>query len=140
MQLPFARILVLAYGATQSDERWQPLAEILADIYPELTRLSAIRPIALLEWGVVQNAAKGNKAAWVRDAFAAIDSGQFPRLKAISWWHERYFNNERLGWSDLRVNSSPAALAAYRTGIGVGRFTATPTYACADPAPPSRWG
>ena len=129
---------VTTYGATQSNETWQPLAETLADVYAELAAVSRTRPIALLEWAVVSNPAKGNKAAWIEEAFAALNSGRFPRIKVISWWHERYYNNKRLGWSDLRIDSSPAALAAYRKGVADDRFTTTPAYTCSDPATPTR--
>jgi len=51
------------------------------------------------------------KAAWIEDAFAAIRAGRYPRLKAVSWWHE--------AWDgvNLRIDSSPEALAAYRRAV-----------------------
>jgi len=41
---------------------------------------------------------------------------KFPRIKAAIYWHERW-QNEDGSFSNLRINSSPEALAAFRAGI-----------------------
>ena len=78
-----------AYGAVDTSEDWQSFAGELRAGYLQLTAISQ-RPIAIFEWGVVESPAKGNKATWIRDAFRVLRSGRFPRVKAISWWHEKW--------------------------------------------------
>ena len=51
------------------------------------------------------------KAKWIANAFASLNSNKYPRIKAISWWHENFDQ------SYLRVNSSPESLAAYKKGV-----------------------
>lgn len=110
-----------AYGSVALGERWRPFAAALRPSYRALVRLSSTKPIAVLEFGVPEDAASGDKAAWIRAAFAEIESGRYPRLKAISWWNERWVDEEERR-VDLRIDSSPAALAAYRAGIDGSGF------------------
>jgi hypothetical protein len=42
--------------------------------------------------------------------------GKCPRLKAAIFWHERW-QNEDDSYSNLRVNSTPESLEAYRHGV-----------------------
>ncbi len=87
-----------------------------SSVYPDLTAMSK-RPAAIVEMGVVDDAAHG-KAAWIRQAFAALRSGRYPRVRAAAWW------NMRSGTSDTRIDSSPAALAAFREAVA-DRFFGT---------------
>jgi Glycosyl hydrolase family 26 len=98
-------------------------------VYPLLTRLSR-RPMAVVEIGVVDGPA-GVKPEWIRRAFAALRSGRYPRIRGAVWWD----------WSDgaidTRIDSSPAALAAFRAGVRGGFFDARPRFmgACAPGTP-----
>jgi Glycosyl hydrolase family 26 len=78
-------------------------------VYTDLTAMSK-RPTAIVEMGVVDNAARG-KPAWIRQAFAALRSGRYPRVQAATWW------NMNSGTSDTRIDSSPAALGAFRGAV-----------------------
>ena len=51
------------------------------------------------------------KAKWINDAFDTFESGNYPKIKAISWWHEN--------WEDtkLRLDSSPKATEAFQNRI-----------------------
>ncbi len=60
------------------------------------------------------------KAAWIENAFVSLESGNYPKIKAISWWHENFDN------SVLKVNSSTESLNAYKTGISSSTFVVTP--------------
>jgi hypothetical protein len=62
------------------------------------------------------------KAKWISDAFASIESGRYPRLKAVSWWHEN--------WDpvSLRIDSSPTTLEAYRVAIDTPVFVTQPVF------------
>ncbi len=63
-----------------------------------------------------KNVTENKKAFWIRNAFLSLESNKYPRVKAISWWHENFDN------SLLKVNSSPESLEAYRTGVGSPKF------------------
>ncbi len=51
------------------------------------------------------------KAKWINDAFDAIESGNYPKIKAISWWHENWEGTQ------LRLDSSPEATEAFQNRI-----------------------
>lgn len=61
---------------------------------------------------------ENRKADWIRDALQSIRNGDYPRIKAINYWHETW-KNSAWSTSNLRVDSSPSpeALEAYREGI-----------------------
>ena len=89
-------------------------------VYQVLTRLSA-RPMAVVEMGAVDGPARV-KPEWIRRAFGALRSGRYPRIRAAVWWDWLY---ETI---DTRIDSSSAALAAFRAGIGGGFFDARPRF------------
>ncbi len=55
-------------------------------------------------------------------------STRFPRLRAAVYWHERWQNANTMFYSNLRVNSSPAALEAYRKGVAAPFWLSEPIY------------
>ena len=122
-----------------SDHEWAPFFDLIDWPYTELTRLDPSKPIMLCEWGVGEFPKVGNKGAWITDAFRIMsDKKKFPRLKAAVFWHERWQNSademdesakENAGtYSDLRVNSSPGALDAYRKGVASPFFLSEPIW------------
>lgn len=107
---------ISAYGAQTPDDDWNTFADVMDDGYAELAKVAPSKPIALLEFAVTDGYQGGDKPAWIRDAFAAISSGRYPRLKAIAWWNET-FENDDGSTSSLRIDSSQAALEAYRQSV-----------------------
>jgi beta-mannanase len=93
------------YGPGESFE------EIMERLYPELCSLSPSKPIALLEIG----AAGPGKTEWMRETYAAINSGRYPRLKAVSWWNKLCKPDGTP--SGLEIDSTPESLSAYRDGV-----------------------
>jgi hypothetical protein len=102
-----------------------------------LTQIDPKKPIMLCEWGVGEFPAKGDKGEWILGAFHTMtDTSKYPRLKAAVFWNERWQNSvnesdesskENAGkYSDLRVNSSPGALRAYRKGVAAPIFLDRP--------------
>ena len=74
---------------------------------------------------VITGAGSGIGAATARLFAAEGATAAFPALKdlyplfrAAVFWHERWETEEGT-YANLRVNSSPASLAAYREGIAV---------------------
>jgi membrane-bound metal-dependent hydrolase YbcI (DUF457 family) len=85
---------------------WQTFPKIFNASYRQLTRL-ARKPIMIAEIGSDETG--GNKARWVRRAL----SHQLPhlkRVKAVVWF-------DATDGSDSRIDSSAAALEAFRAGI-----------------------
>ncbi len=70
------------------------------------------------------NKDNSKKVEWIKNTFISIESGKYPRIKAISWWNEN--------WKDgrenikLRIDSSPESLEAYRQGVSSKTFITKP--------------
>jgi hypothetical protein len=58
----------------------------------------------------------------------AVASGRWPRIAALSYWHEKWRNGDG-SLSDLRIDSSQQSLRAYRRGAARRAFTSTPVFA-----------
>ncbi|MFC1652031.1 glycoside hydrolase family 26 protein [Patescibacteria group bacterium] len=113
------------YGAQYEDDEWEDPINAMEEPYEELCTLSPDKPIAIFEMGVDENP-NYNKAAWIRKAFNSIKDNDYPRLKAVSWWHEKW--NEDGDIIDLRINSSASAKRQYRKGVGTSLFVTEPVY------------
>ena len=122
-----------------SDNSWAPFAPLFDWPYTELTLLDPKKPIMLCEWGVGEFPSHGDKGGWIRDGFQMMaDEKKYPRIKAAVYWHERWQNSaneadesskENAGkYSDLRVNSSPGALDAYRKSVASPFFLGEPLW------------
>ncbi len=105
-----------AYGQLTPDDDWTEWDEAMAKPYQTLCAIDATKPVMLAEWGVGEFPQSGSKADFIRTAFLEMNGGQFPRLKAAVFWHERWQNSDET-YSNLRVQSSPGALKAYRQGV-----------------------
>jgi beta-mannanase len=122
------------YGAQfPADDRYPDFFSCFDWPYTELTEVDPTKPIMLCEWGVGEFPAIGDKGEWIRGAFRTMsNTAKYPRLQAAVYWNERWQNsaneadessNENAGkYSDLRVNSSPGALRAYREGVASPLF------------------
>ena len=108
------------YGQiTPGKDSWDEWSEDMDAAYGRLCALDPEKPVMLAEWGVGEFDDPGSKARWIKDAFAGLNDGKYPRVKAAVFWHERWQNKDE-SWSNLRVNSSPTALKAYRQGVADG--------------------
>ncbi len=112
------------YGSQfPADREWAPFFPLLDWPYTELTLLDPAKPIMLCEWGVAELPHLGSKADWFREGFRLMKEPKFSRLKAIVYWHERWQNSKTDlpanadKYSNLRVNSTPESLEAYRRGV-----------------------
>ncbi len=104
------------YGPQYNGDRWGTFTPLLAWPYQTVSELHPAKPVMVVEWGVGEFPKKGSKAAWISEALATMRSPEYNRIKAIVFWHERWQNKDG-SYSNLRVNSSPDALQAYRDGI-----------------------
>ncbi len=105
------------YGQiTPGKDSWDEWSEVMDNAYKRLAALDPAKPLMLAEWGVGEFDDPGSKARFIGDAFAGLNGGKYPRIKAAVFWHERWQNKDE-SYSNLRVNSSPGALKAYRQGV-----------------------
>ena len=116
-----------AYGKQFADDPWVTAHEAFARPYEELAALHPDKPMMMAEWGIGEFPQSGDKAAWIREAFREL-SHDYPRFKAAVFWHERWENGDGT-FSNLRANSSPGALAAYRQGVSNPYWLAYPVWA-----------
>jgi hypothetical protein len=105
-----------AYGEQFPPPRqgWVALEDAVLRPYRELAEVDPSKPIMLAEWGIGEFPKGGSKGEWIAEFFRR--AADLPRLHAAIVWHERWQNAD-LSFSNLRVNSSPEALAAYRAGV-----------------------
>lgn len=130
-------ITVSDYGEqvpSGNPRKWFPFSEKLGDpsdpnsSYSQIRAISPDKPLGLIEFGVAEDPRAGDKGRWITDAFAAVTGGAYD-FDLVSWWHESWEN-----WSgkisNLRIDSSPGALAAYRAAVADPFFSSAPRFAC----------
>jgi hypothetical protein len=90
---------------------WKSFSAKVSGFYDWLTANGhADKPFMLGEFGSPEHlTAAGAKGKWFRDALAALKAGSFPNLDALV-----YFDSNKTGECDWRVDSSAAALDGYR--------------------------
>lgn len=115
------------YGVQFADDEWAPYYHLLDWPVEEMRRIDATKPVMVCEWGVGEFPTLGSKADWFRDAFKQMKDPKYANLKACVYWHERWQNDDGR-YSNLHVNSSPEALAAYRQGVADPFYLADPVY------------
>ena len=103
------------YGKLSKYMNWSSFFDVFHLAYDEINKLDPSKPIMVAEWGVGEYPQDGNKAEWIKKAFSDFQE-RFSRVKAAVFWHERWQNPDE-SYSNLRVNSSPEALTAYRQGV-----------------------
>ncbi len=121
-----------AYGELTPDDSWTDWEEAIKKPYRALCALDAAKPVMLAEWGVGEFPQNGSKAKFIQDVFADLNGGRYPRIKAAVFWHERWQNSDE-SYSNLRVQSSPAALKAYRQGVANPFWLDKPEFSQPDP-------
>jgi beta-mannanase len=109
-------LAVSAYSAQRQGDAWEDFVDIMDAAYPELAALSEVKPIAVLEYGAIEDRfTRFRKADWISNALSSLKEGRYPRVKAVAYWHESSWD-----WrvdNNLRVDSSDASLRAYRDEI-----------------------
>jgi hypothetical protein len=117
------------YGSLEADGAVVPFARRLADsgVYTALTRVSR-RPVAVLA-GTVARAE--DEAIWIRDAFRALRTDRFSRVRAAVW--------PAGAGAAVRVDAPAAAVDAFRAGAAGARLSGAARFAgdCRPP-PPAR--
>jgi len=111
------------YGAQTVDEEWDGLefSTQLGEYFSSFQALHTTKPVALLEFGVTDYHADGDKSTWFDDAFQTILYNNYIKFSAISLWHENW-QNEDGTWSTLRLDSSPKVKKTIRVWLKSSRF------------------
>ena len=127
------------YGKIQRFDGWPSFHDVMEDAYPALHQINPAKPMILAEWGVGEFP-PGDKADFIRTALASLQD-RYPLFRAAVFWHERW-ETEAGTFSNLRVNSSPESLAAYREGVADPWWLDKPQFrprgaAAASPTTPS---
>ena len=93
------------WGATQPWSTWTSFWDLFSPGVAELRSLTD-KPLMVGEVGSAERG--GDKAAWVRDMFAAL--AQHPEVRGFTWFD---FAKE----TDWRIDSTPGSLDAFRAGL-----------------------
>jgi endoglucanase len=88
---------------------WHSFDQIFREPYAEIVARTR-RPILIAEWASGETG--GNKAAWIRAAFASIKADHYPQLAGLVWFNEAIAGQPR--WV---IDSSAAAATAYRAAV-----------------------
>ncbi|MFA5403920.1 MAG: hypothetical protein WC358_03190, partial [Ignavibacteria bacterium] len=64
-------------------------------------------------FGVVEHEKKPD---WIKAFFDLIKSKKYSRIKGVSYWHSSWENDDE-SISNMRLDSSPESLKAYREAI-----------------------
>jgi mannan endo-1,4-beta-mannosidase len=95
------------WGRRRWWHRWRGFDAIFSASYAALHRLAPERPMILAEVGCAETG--GDKAAWMRQALLRALPERYPAIEAVVW-----FDHDRPDHADWRIDSSPAALAAWK--------------------------
>ena len=107
---------------------WQSFTDIFGSSYDTLSRITS-RPMIVAETGSSQSG--GDKAAWVS---SALDGGDPAVLQDSSG----RLVQRPVGDVDFRIDSSSAALQAFRSGISSPRYGLTRSALLSTPSSPDR--
>jgi hypothetical protein len=92
---------------------WNSFTSIVDNTYEEIARISD-RPMIVGETGSSESG--GNKAEWVSSALTR-EIPKMPRIRAVVWFDAPFEGAGESSGLDPRVDSSPAALHAFRKAI-----------------------
>lgn len=101
------------WGSSQAWSRWQTFDRVFGPTLRAVRQITR-KPLMLSEVG--SSELGGNKAAWMRDFFAALRRN--PDILAFVWFN---FDKE----TDWRVESSTASRRAFRAGVATARVRGT---------------
>ncbi|HYF99635.1 MAG TPA: glycosyl hydrolase [Candidatus Saccharimonadales bacterium] len=115
------------YGSIAPGNEWSTFSDIMDIAYEELESLSTAKPFAILEFGIIEDPEMGNKSEWLGDALNLILEGAYPQIKAISYWNEKYIDDDG-NLIDLTIDSSSEATEIYKRFISSPFFISTTKY------------
>ncbi len=118
------------YGSLGPDEPLISFRDKLSQNWFEISHISPSgKPIALLEFGTYETNTPGEKANWIRQAILSVIQGSSysGKIHAISYWNEAW-PDENGNIIDLRVDSSPQTIQAYKSAVNIDEFISIPRF------------
>ena len=106
------------WGRRRWWHRWRSFHAVFGASYAALRRLAPDKPIILAEIGCAETG--GDKAVWMRRAMLRDIPERYPSVEAVVW-----FDHHRSDHPDWRIESSPAAIAAWRQIAADPRYQLT---------------
>ncbi len=114
------------YSAQLPGDPWEEFTSHMDAAYAEMAAVTDQKPIAVLEFGIIEDPfAALRKADWITNAFEAVKTNRYPRVKAVAYWHESSWIQS--GDNNMRVDSSVSALRAYKAEVADPFFVSTAT-------------
>lgn len=101
------------YGAQHPNDEWTDIMDIFESAYNNLAAVSANKPLAVFEFGTIENKLK---SVWINNFFTLLKDKKYSRIKGISYWHSNW-DNEDGSYSFMRIDSSPESLETYKSNI-----------------------
>ena len=95
---------------------WQSFGTIFGSTYDQIMAIASSKPMLIGETASTEHG--GDKAAWITKTFMT-DVAKYPAIKSVVWF------NQADGNSDFRVNSSQAALNAFRQVVNSSLWNGT---------------
>ncbi|MDD2715615.1 MAG: glycosyl hydrolase [Candidatus Wallbacteria bacterium] len=117
---------VSVYGPLKPGDEWESFTSLMDKAYPKLCKLTKIKPLALLEFGAYDDGSD-KKARWIAEALNSIIDKKYPRIQAVSYWHEIWQNDDQ-SVSNLRLDSSPKVMDTFRKLIKNDCFVSKPEF------------
>jgi hypothetical protein len=113
---------VSSYSAQQTRDVWEDFTVLMDGAYAEYEQFAPRKPFAVLEFGTIEDPLNPyRKSDWIANTLAAITSGRYANLVAVSYWHERSWD-ERNPALNLRVDSTNQSLSSYVDGLAGASF------------------
>lgn len=107
----------------------------ILNTYQSLLAIAPSKPIMLAEFGSKEDTIDGQrKADWLIDALTVQLPVHFPQIKAAVYFNWNVTNDPANPDSSIVIESSPAAQAAFATGIASAYYTAN-TFTNLPPGP-----
>ena len=100
---------VSIYGAQNPNDETDNFIETFDNTYKEMCLITSNKPMAIVEFGTVENSVKEIKPAWIRSVFESVKENRYPGVKALSYWHSIWENDDG-SISNMRLDSSPEVL------------------------------
>ncbi len=104
---------ISVFGAQLPNHEWSIFQQKLKRFLPDLVALNTSRPWIVSEMAVIEDAADADrKADWLQQALQTVESGTFPSLKGITYWHSPGWLKN--GSANFKIDSSYLALETFR--------------------------
>ena len=105
------------YGAAAQDYNWTWFADDWSKKSHAINAISSKKPLALMEFGVIENHQKGTKSDWLDNAFDTFEGSDYP-FQAVSYWHDDLGS----GTDGMKIDSSPESLATFQNRIKNAKY------------------